>query len=134
MTAALSYVGWPYKEFGRDRRGIDCWGVVRLWLREQAGIVVEARDGSDDPAELLAAARRSGDWEKVEGPPRLHDLVLMFRPVAGLDFKPWHVGVMATAKLVLHIAEDGRSRCDHFQSPVIQSRIEGVYRHKQLSD
>ena len=130
MTAALTYVGWPYRAFGRDRSGIDCWGLVRLWLLEQAGIAVESRDGSDDPAELLAASRRSGDWLRVDDQPFIHDLVLMFRPVTGFGFKPWHVGVMATEKLVLHISTDGRSMCERFAGPSIQSRIEGVYRHK----
>ena len=34
------YVGLPWRIGGRDRRGLDCFGLVRLVLAEQAGIIL----------------------------------------------------------------------------------------------
>jgi cell wall-associated NlpC family hydrolase len=32
------YVGLPYRAGGRERDGLDCWGLIRLIYREQLGI------------------------------------------------------------------------------------------------
>lgn len=39
------YVGLPYLKGGRDRRGIDCWGLVRLVWREQYGFEAPGFEG-----------------------------------------------------------------------------------------
>lgn len=45
---ADGYVGLPFKKMGRDRSGLDCWGLVRLILDEQAGVLLPAYS-EDDP-------------------------------------------------------------------------------------
>lgn len=39
------YIGISYKESGRDRQGIDDWGITRLVVSEQFGIALWAFSG-----------------------------------------------------------------------------------------
>jgi len=48
------YVGLPYKLNGRDRLGLDCWGLLCLVWREQRGIE-------------LPDFRAPNDYDLVEG-------------------------------------------------------------------
>jgi hypothetical protein len=53
---ANTYVGLPWKERGRDRGGIDCFGLVRLVLIEQRGVRLPSFAGDYDPADGPAIA------------------------------------------------------------------------------
>lgn len=37
---ATKYVGLPYCLGGRERDGVDCWGLVRLVYREERGVLL----------------------------------------------------------------------------------------------
>lgn len=99
------YVGLPYRLFGRDRSGLDCWGLVALASREQFGRdlpahgVAYARD-ERDLASMAAYIRDSKEgFVRVE-PPAAGDVVLLkiFR-------LPCHVGLMVNQTWFLHVHE-----------------------------
>ncbi|GIX17693.1 MAG: tail assembly protein [Rhodothalassiaceae bacterium] len=141
MHWAERYIGIPYRDLGRDRDGIDCWGLIRLVLAEQAGIVMPSYAGDyaggGDHAGIATgiAARLPRHWRPLRAAerPRAFDLVV-FRVCA----RPRHMGVMVDARRFLHAPEPGpggrggTSRIEDISSPAWARRLEGVYRHVAL--
>lgn len=97
------YVGLPWRAGGRDRAGVDCWGLVWLFYREQLGLEIPsyggAYDSGCDAAECggLIAQNVPLDWREAKG----------FTPgaVAVINRlgQPCHVGIVAPGRRLLHI-------------------------------
>ncbi|PHP68176.1 phage tail protein [Zhengella mangrovi] len=128
------YVGLPFKADGLDRRGLHCWGLVRLVLKEQCGIDLPAY-GDVSAADLLAVSRRmeagqvAEDWRQVYQP-RAFDVVLMRahgRPATV------HCGIMADHSTLLHVEEATDSVLVPLQHPMIRHRLAGFFRHGSFS-
>jgi cell wall-associated NlpC family hydrolase len=122
-TAA--YVGLPWRPMGRDRAGVDCWGLVRLVHAELLGVALPAHDGVDpaDGAAVAAGLAQDSDWVRVERP-QAFDVVVFRR---GRDDR--HVGVMIDAMRFLH-ADHGGGRIDHLNAIAWRSRVVAFGRHR----
>lgn len=118
------YVGLPFKRMGRAASGVDCWGLVRLVLDEQAGVLLPSY-AQDDPdgwsIEAHAVAHK-----KVTAPRALDVAILMTDVRAGLTWKeaPCHIGIFLDAKNILHIEEGHSSRVQ----PASELRIHSIVR------
>lgn len=113
-------VGLPWSEGGRDRGGIDCWGLVRLYYM---GLGVD----------LPAFCHRTGDftslgpeelagWVMIPQPEKAGDVLVYQRPRSRL-----HVGVYVGRGRMLHIDTDQPSGIVDLTHPRLGRRI-GVYR------
>jgi len=125
-----TYIGLPFKEHGRDRRGVDCWGLVRLVLGEQFATRLPSYAdgyGSTEDAEDIGRLVRGkmGPWHPVPpGAERPGDVVLM-----RLMNQPMHVGVVVAAGWMLHV-EDGIDAClEPYDGAKWRRRVLGLYRH-----
>lgn len=128
MIAVNKYIGIPFKVGGRDREGCDCWGLVRLVLKEQCGISVPSlssdyatlKDGGkiaalvEDTKPLVAA-------RQLPGPVSGAVVVIKAR---GL---PMHVGLMIDERHVLHVGKGYNAIVEKVDGPRLKGKIEGYY-------
>jgi len=127
---AEPYVGLPYKAGGRDRSGLDCWGLVLLVLRERFGIDVPVYGGvtwsvatSADVARKIEQERAG--WAQIDaGQERPGDVILM-----RLRGYPIHVGVVLGDGMMLHAHDGADVTREPYQSVHWRHRIVGFYRH-----
>ena len=129
------YVGLPYRDKGRDRSGLDCWGLLRLVYHEQAGIALPSyaedyvtAEDRQAIADLIAGRRQP--WSEVaEETVKPLDGLLMCH--AGLER---HIGIVVRRGLVLHVGlEIPESRIESYRSLRLKRRVSRFLRHEALA-
>lgn len=126
------YVGIPFALHGRDRTGLDCWGLVCLVYREAFGITLPSF-GDQYGRELDAAERahvaaivrgEAGTWHPIApGTERAGD-VIVFRMLGAES----HLGVVVNGGHFLH-ARPGTDSCiESYRSPTWARRVAGFWR------
>lgn len=126
------YLGLPYLLGGRDRSGLDCYGLVRLVYRERLGIELPSWD--DDPHALDGNVRgrtkafmaHVGEFRKVRPEHvRSFDIATL---VIGECL--CHVGVLISAPYtILHIEDDDGVAIDDWSRRPDFRRFGGFYRY-----
>lgn len=131
---AAAYIGLPYIEGGRERAGLDCWGLVALVQAEAFGRTVPAYDGLQWPhgsprsvTEAIGAFARDeatfrydqiADGKECEG-----DIILL-----RMRGQPLHVGVVLADGKMLHTEEGEGSAVESYRGSLFGSRIIGFFR------
>jgi cell wall-associated NlpC family hydrolase len=135
MMWSDGYLGLPFLKGGRDRTGLDCYGLVRLVWQEQAGFAMPRFDEWDRRQEVLA--REAKAFAAVsKGQERALDAVLMNADLLiegssgsrKWQRRPVHLGVIAAPGFVLHI-EEGRLSC---VEPLNDLDVAEIYRGPEL--
>ena len=124
-----NYIGLPFIPDGRDRTGIDCWGLVCLVYKEQLGIELPLYKGifinqSLDSLKKAARTYQIGKeaWQLVSTP-NPYD-VIMLRTGKYI----WHVGVVVDKRSMLHILSGINSMVEDYTGMLWKDRVE-EYRH-----
>lgn len=128
------YVGIPFKERGRDRNGVDCWGLVYLIYKERFGIEIESYTGdysTTKDRKTIERLLRQGksEWEPVEeGKQELGDVIICL-----VKKRPVHTGLVIDKRHVLHVDQGIDSVYQDYTSRLWTQvyKIEGFYRHLQ---
>lgn len=84
-----SYVGIPYKHLGRDRKGIDCYGLVVLIYSEKLDIVlpdVSLYKSHGDSHNYMSAFYTDDQYETVSGFHKMWEPVTKLEPYDVLLF------------------------------------------------
>lgn len=135
---AGKYVGIPWRVHGRDRDGIDCWGLVCLVYREVLGLEVPSFAGdyegttpqdAEHIAELFAQRWPLPEFRALDPDelPAAGDVVL-FR-LYGL---PCHVGIYVGEQSILHVRSGVDACVERIDGPTWRPRVVGLFRHRGL--
>ena len=103
------YIGIPFRLSGRDRAGIDCYGLVRLVYWESLGVALpeygsryDADSAAAQLAETIEGAAKEPEWETIPLAALREFDVLRFRTFRlTLD----HVGLFVGKGTALHTTE-----------------------------
>lgn len=124
------YIGMPFADKGRERSGLDCWGLVRLVMQEQFGIALPSHTGEYQRATELDKIpalidRESRKWFPVPaGSEVLADvIVLRYRGA------PMHVGMVLGDGQMLHIEQNVNSLIEKYTGSRWATKVSGFYRH-----
>ena len=123
------YIGLPYKSNGRDESGLDCWGLVRLFYKNELGIDLpsysELYTGGIDPSISTAIQSNMSDWEVV--PAGTPGDVCLFN----IYGEPAHVGIYIGSNKFLHIRESKDSVIESLGNQQWSKRFVGFYKYSQ---
>ena len=128
-----AYVGLPYADKGRDRDGVDCWGLVRLVYAELMAIELPSHTQGYVSASELADVTRAirghmRPWAPVARP---HPLDVVLLRLAG---SPAHVGLIVGGGFMLHVHAGIDTALERIDTLVWRRRIVGYYRHVSMAD
>jgi cell wall-associated NlpC family hydrolase len=122
------YIGIPFITNGRTMDGCDCYGLIRLVLRNEYEIELpELSDNYTDAqniketALLFAEHRPVLAAEKLSIPQEKAVVVITEHGVAA------HVGIVAGGGYILHTGAKTGSVCQRETHPGLRGRIEGYY-------
>ena len=122
------YLGIPYKHLGRDRSGIDCYGLLLLYFKEEFNIDLldwwyEA-DWSKKGANYFI--ERSAMMSQRVQSPLKHDVVLFYTDIKNKVTN--HAGIVVRSpNMVIQAMKHGVVLTD-INKPVFRQRVEGFYR------
>jgi cell wall-associated NlpC family hydrolase len=129
----MRYIGLPFLAHGRDQKGLDCWGLVRLVYFNEFGIDLPALSGAYEDTErqshgVIASlyqdeARQR--WMKVEADKAGTGNVVVLR-FAG---QPVHVGIYLGWNNMLHVMRGTESCIERIDTPRWNKIIEGFYHY-----
>lgn len=106
------WIGIPFRDRGRSRDGVDCWGLVRLVHADRLGVYLPllpdgyaALGDPDGTTQVFKSERaRQGAWQ-VTPQPRLLDVAVFCS--GGV----WHVGMHIARGQIMHAWSPAGSVC-----------------------
>ena len=128
MRDFSQYIGIPFVNLGRSKYGADCWGLARIVLKEQYGIILPELLSYSDALDHTAIA----------------DVIDINTPlISGYKLDTWedgcvvvmsqgglgsHVGVCIGSNKMIHTTKQTGAVIEKLNSPRLKNKIKGFYR------
>jgi len=123
------YVGIPFVSNGRTMEGCDCYGLVRLILRNEYNIELpELSNNYEDAQNIRETAKLFAEHRPVLAAEKLSKPQEKALAVITEQGSPCHVGIAAGGGYILHTGAKTGSVCQRETHPGLRGRIEGYYR------
>lgn len=123
------YIGIPYVEFGRDKSGVDCWGLIKV-LTGSLGLKLPDYLEYEGVAELKVLDtlinRHKAEFEEIDFIDRKFGDIIVFR-ILGLAC---HVGFIVDHIRMVHTLEGCDSALERYDRMIWKKRVDGVFRCK----
>lgn len=135
MSRWDKYINLPYREFGRDFDGVDCYGLITLIYNNELGIIIP------DYTDLLCSKTRHNLKEKQDH--ILNSIGIKWVPLKNDKFKVYdalvfnkrsnsaiaeHIGMYIGGGKFIHALEDHTSMINRLDSPFWKSTLYGAMR------
>lgn len=124
------YIQIPFKCDGRDRTGLDCYGLVCLVYKEQLGITLPDYAGifvDQSMKTLLKVAEVMEEglktWDEVTDRPKPFDMIVL-----RTGRHQWHVGLVVDRLNMIHIMSGVESCVEEFKGLYWKHRVTGFRR------
>lgn len=135
MSWTNDYIRIPFVEHGRDRDGVDCWGLVRLVYFDRLGIDLPTLTGYANTKDKLTIpgiiGQESSLWQPVSLGAEKELDVAVFR-ICGV---PMHVGIVVKPGIMLHSeCGSGTYVANYLTEMQWVRRLEGFYRYAECSN
>jgi cell wall-associated NlpC family hydrolase len=126
----IKYLQIPFHHLGRDFKGCDCFGLVRLFYREEFNITLPDYTDYEENWHLLDARRITKSYTKFgfskkKDAPQYGDVLLLDE--AGY---PKHLGVVVAGGYFLHTTQSGTC-CHSYKAGEYSQAIHSVFRFKK---
>jgi len=128
---AEKYVGLPFVDGGRGWAGVDCWGLVRLVFKTEAGIDLPTY-GEISARQLVEVSSKIEADSSVE--PWVPVSLYRKLDVAVMIGRPLHVGVLVDPQRVLHVEQHTCTVMLSLDHETIRRRLLRVHRHRAMMD
>lgn len=125
------YIGLPYLNNGRTEAGVDCWGLARLFYKDQFNIDLPSYSdeyvGGSDPAIVEIISIYKDNWEE-NGNPNIGDLCLF-----NILGEPTHVGIFIGENKFLHCRQGLDAVIESLDNIKWKNRFQGFYKYSEQS-
>lgn len=127
MKNLNKYIGIPFVDLGRTLNGVDCWGLVYQFYKQEKGILlpeIKSYESTTDSVSIADQVNLHRDkWIKTNQP-EIGDVILF-----NILGKPIHVGIFLDREKFLHTTQGINSCIESLRSHMWANRIEGFYRY-----
>jgi cell wall-associated NlpC family hydrolase len=131
------YISLPWRARGADRRGVDCYGLLRLVYRERLGLELVSyadryvtADERVEIAAIIAEACEIGDWRRIApGTERCFDVAL-FR-FHGVES---HLAIVTRPGVALHVDTHNGAHLIRYREQPWSFRLTGFCRHASMKE
>jgi len=122
------YIGIPFVSNGRTINGCDCYGLVRLVLRNEYGInLPELSDDYTNACNIQETAKLFEENLPLLAAGKINEPKEGAVVIITEQGRLCHVGIVAGNGYILHTGAKTGSVCQRASHPGLRGRIEGYY-------